>query len=715
MYLFLNRSSRVFGFSTLFVFMSYLLPAVEGMWLPIFLEKLNADEMKAMGMRISVDDIYHFQKASLKDAIVIFGGGCTGEMISPNGLLLTNHHCGYGIIQSHSSVENDLLSKGFWAKNSSEELKNDGLSATFIRMMEDVTDKVLSGDNDDLSVNILAVMAEYQESHPDLTFEIKPFYYGNQYIIVGKEIFKDVRLVGAPPSAIGKYGSDTDNWMWPRHTGDFAVFRVYADANNNPAAYAVDNVPYRSRKHLTINAGGVKEGDFTMVFGFPGRTQQYLPAREIEYITQVYNPERIEIRDLVLANLDRRMRASDEVRIKYASKYARISNAWKKWRGENIGIRESNGIERKKNMEFEFRRRLLSKPEWNQKYGYVLDSLNFYYARVLPFKRAYFYYAEIANQGVEALGAMQKWIKTVEKYEAGEMSEEEVWSALDKTIKGLKKDYAPEADQESFAILMPLYLRRLGDLAPYSITSFDKKNNGDWKTISEEAFNDKFFVDFVLNFDEKTKVKKFIKRMKKNHLYYVANGMVDHLNTNVLPSIYRLNDIINQHQKTYMEALMVIFNEKRFYPDANFTMRVSYGKVEGFAPVDAVKYHWQTTHKGILEKYIPGDYEFNLPDPFLELLRSESFGRYVNEQGLLPVCFVASNHTTGGNSGSPALNADGHFIGLNFDRAWEGTMSDLNYDIKRCRNIMVDARYILWVIEHYAGAGYLLDEMDIVW
>lgn len=695
------------------LFIARVLPAVEGMWVPIFLEKLNADEMKAMGMRITTDDIYHFEKASLKDAVVIFGGGCTGEMISSKGLLLTNHHCGYGQIQSHSSVENDLLTKGFWAKDASEELKNPGLTATFIRLMEDVTEAVVDGEGS-TGENIKAVKEQYETQYEGWEFEIKPFFYGNQYIIIGKEIFKDVRLVGAPPSAIGKYGSDTDNWMWPRHTGDFSIFRVYADADNSPADYSEDNVPYQPKKHLTINAGGVNEGDFAMVFGFPGSTQQYLPAREVEYITEVYNPERIEVRDVLLSNLDQRMRASDEVRIKYAAKYARIANAWKKWRGENIGIRESKGVQRKKDLEFEFRRRLLSDPQLNNTYGYVIDSLNHYYASLVPYARVRNYYIEVGIQGVEVLRTIREIIISTRTFENGEIDEEEFMAQIGKRIASLKKDYAAEADQEALATIMPLYVKRLGDLTPQRILDIDRSNNGDWASIAEKGFNDKFFQNHLMDFDETGKAKKFIKSMKKSVLFDIAEALMDNYTDIVAPNFARLQNAINKHQKTYMAGLMEVFPEKRFYPDANFTLRVSYGKVEGFAPVDAVVYHWQTTDTGILEKYIPGDYEFDLPEDFLSLLENEEFGRYANENGRLPVCFISSNHTTGGNSGSPALDADGNFIGLNFDRAWEGTMSDLNYDIERCRNIMVDARYILWVVETLGGLSYLIDEMDVV-
>lgn len=697
----------------LFIVCSPLLRAVEGMWVPLFLEKLNADEMRALGMRITPEDIFSFEKASLKDAVVIFGGGCTGEMLSAQGLLMTNHHCGYGQIQSHSSVENDLLTKGFWAMSREQELKNPGLSVTFIRYMADVTDRVINDKV--IGENIQTLIREYKKEYPNYDFEVKAFYYGNQYIIIGKESFRDVRLVGTPPSAIGKYGSDTDNWMWPRHTGDFMFFRVYADKDNNPADYSAENVPYQPRKHLTVSAKGVKEGDFTMVFGFPGSTQQYLPAREIEYITQVYNPERIEVRDVLLGNLNRRMRESDEVRIQYAAKYARIANAWKKWRGENIGIRESKGIERKENLEFEFRRQLLSNPEWNDRYGYVLDSLNHYYASIVPFNRVRNYYIEVGIQGVEALRMMREIIVATRQAEEGKIDLDTWKSRVEKSLGALKKDYSIEADQEAFATLLPLYLKRLDDLAPMRIIEMDKANNGNWEVLAERAFNDKFFTRFILGFNEKTKLKAFSKAMNKNPLFEVASTMTDHYFSVVAPTWGELQSSIERHQKTYMEALMTVFSENRFYPDANFTLRVAYGQVEGFAPLDAVRYHWQTTDQGILEKYIPGDYEFDLPKDLVHLLENEDFGKYANEDGRLPVCFVASNHTTGGNSGSPVLNADGHLIGINFDRAWEGTMSDLNYDIKRCRNIMVDARYILWVVDVYAGAGYLLDEMDIDW
>lgn len=695
------------------LFITRLAFAVEGMWVPIFLEKLNADELKAMGLRISIDEIYDFNNASLKDAIVIFGGGCTGEMISSKGLLLTNHHCGYGQIQSHSSVENDLLTNGFWAKSAEDELVNPGLSATFIRLMEDVSTDIIDGDGN-LSENIKTTIDRYTEAYPHWEFEVKPFYYGNQYIVIGKETFKDVRLVGAPPSSIGKYGSDTDNWMWPRHTGDFSMFRIYADADNNPADYSETNIPYQPKKHLTINAGGVNEGDFTMVFGFPGSTQQYLPAREVEYITEVYNPERIEMRDALLANLDKRMRTSDEVRIKYAAKYARIANAWKKWRGENIGIRESKGIQRKKDLEFEFRRRLLSNPELNAEYGYVLDSLSHYYASIVPYARVRNYYIEVGIQGVEAMRTVREIIMAVRAYENGNLDEEDFMKTVGKRIASLKKDYAAEADQEALATVFPIYIKRLGDLTPQRILEIDNRYDGNWEAVAADAFEGKFFQRMLMDFDEGIKPKKFIKALKKSVLFELSEAMLDNYTNVVAPNYTRIQNAINTHQKTYMAGLMQVFDEKRFYPDANFTLRVSYGKVEGFAPVDAVAYHWQTTDTGILEKYIPGDYEFDLPDEFLELLENETFGRYANASGRLPVCFISSNHTTGGNSGSPALNGDGHLVGLNFDRAWEGTMSDLNYDIERCRNIMVDARYILWVVDTYGGAGYLIDEMDIV-
>jgi hypothetical protein len=697
----------------LFIISSFLLRAGEGMWVPLFLEKLNADEMRALGMRITPEDIFSFEKASLKDAVVIFGGGCTGEMLSAKGLLMTNHHCGYGQIQSHSTVENDLLTKGFWAMSANEELTNPGLKVTFIRYMEDVTDRILN-DNV-IGENVQKLIREYANEYPNYEFEVKPFYYGNQYIIIGKESFRDVRLVGAPPSAIGKYGSDTDNWMWPRHTGDFMFFRVYADKDNNPADYSPDNVPYEPRKHMSVSAKGVKEGDFTMVFGFPGSTQQYLPAREIQNITQIYNPERIEVRDLLLGNLNRRMRESDEVRIQYAAKYARIANAWKKWRGENIGIRESRGIERKEENEFEFRRRLLSNPQWSQDYGYVLDSLNHLYSSIVPYSRVRNYFIEVGIQGVEFLNIMRDVVSLTKQAESGKITED-VWrEKIEAAFGKMKKDYSLEADQEAFATLMPLYIRRLAELTPKRIQALDDRNKGDWEAIAEAAFSDKFFERFVQGFNEKTKLKAFAKAMRRNALYEVSDAMVQNYFTVVAPKWNELNARIQEHQKTYMEALMTVFSEKRFYPDANFTLRVAYGQVEGFAPLDAVQYHWQTTDLGILQKYVPGDYEFDLPLDLVDLLRKEDFGKYADEDGRLPVCFVASNHTTGGNSGSPVLNADGHLIGINFDRAWEGTMSDLNYDISRCRNIMVDARYILWVVDVYAGAGYLLDEMDIIW
>jgi hypothetical protein len=553
-----NQRFMIFRYLLLFVLFisSLVLRAGEGMWVPLFLEKLNADEMRALGMRITPEDIFSFEKASLKDAVVIFGAGCTGEMLSAKGLLMTNHHCGYGQIQSHSTVENDLLTKGFWAMSASEELTNPGLKVTFIRYMEDVTDRIINDKV--IGENVQTLLREYAKEYPNYEFEIKPFYYGNQYIIIGKESFRDVRLVGTPPSAIGKYGSDTDNWMWPRHTGDFMFFRVYADKDNNPADYSPENVPYEPRKHLSISAKGVKEGDFTMVFGFPGSTQQYLPAREIQNITQIYNPERIEVRDLLLGNLNRRMRESDEVRIQYAAKYARIANAWKKWRGENIGIRESRGIERKENNEFEFRRRLLSNPEWNQSYGYVLDSLNDLYSAIVPYSRVRNYYIEVGIQGVEFLNMMRDVIRHTNQAEQGKITEQEWREKVQLVLGRMKKDYSKEADQEAFATLMPLYIRRLAELAPDRILALHARSKGDWGAIAEQAFSDRFFIRFILGFNPNTRLKAFSKAMKRNALFEVSDAMAHHFTQQIAPKWNELNTRIQVHQKTYMEALMKV-------------------------------------------------------------------------------------------------------------------------------------------------------------
>lgn len=710
---------------TLALLIAHTTRAVEGMWLPMLLAQLNESEMKTLGMRISAHDIYSVNQASLKDAIVQFGGGCTGEIISPKGLLLTNHHCGYGQIQYHSTVERDLLKNGFWAMSQTEELKNPGLTAMFVRYMEDVTNDILRGthqlpasDKQQKIQENIQTLIRKKKAQEGYDYIIRPFYHGNQYILFATETYKDIRLVGAPPSSIGKYGADTDNWVWPRHTGDFALFRVYADHNNKPADISDNNKPLTPRNFLKIYLGGVQPGDFTMIFGFPGRTNQYLPSNEIHNIANIYNPAKIQIRDTLLSLLDRRMRTSDQVRIQYAAKYARIANAWKKWIGESQGLRETNAVDRRRTFETEFTQRLQQNPDLLSQYQHILPALQKAYDDLIPYQLARDYYIEIAIQGIELMNFARNFIPLIDLPDTARINRiKQNKDRILSSIADFTKDFDPNADGEAFERLLHLYLTANLQIAPApALTRHQKHILRDRQRFRQRIYDRSFLLTLLRQAPTYTDAQwtTALRKLSRDPLFTLSKDMYDHFLTHINRPYDSLSLIARELQADYMRALMATFPDRRFYPDANGTLRVSYGRVEGMMPRDGIWYHHQTFAKGVLQKHIPDDYEFDLPQRYIELYNQRQFGRYADPDGRLPVCFIASNHTTGGNSGSPALNADGHLIGLNFDRLWEGTMSDINYDITRCRNIMVDIRYILWVTDIYAGASYLLDEMEIV-
>ena len=684
--------------------------AKEGMWLPMFLQQLNETEMQAMGLELTAEDIYSINNGSLKDAIVHFGGGCTAEVISGEGLLLTNHHCGYGQIQSHSSVENDYLSNGFWAKDRSEELTNEGLTATFIKYMKEVTADVLLNETDGMteaerremikSLGDSLISLEIEGTHYEAM--IKPFFKGNRYFMFVTETYTDVRLVGAPPSSIGKFGSDTDNWMWPRHTGDFSIFRIYADKDNNPAEYSEDNIPYTPNKHLNISTQGVKPGDFTMVYGFPGRTDEYLPAVAVKQITQVLNPAKISIRKTALEIMDKEMRASDEVRIKYASKYASVANYYKKWIGENTGIQKTQGLKRKREFEQAFMDAVNSDEKYADYAGLlaVYDSL---YGELEDIAMARDYFIEIAYRGVAIVNFANKVSKFVETGDAKDLER------FKKSINGHFKNYDAHTDELLFDALFKKYELEQAD-SEYLPAYFNGKTYSAKEVFSKSYFASQEQLEDLLN----SSTKKVQKKLSKDPAFKVASALYGHYRNVIYGKYWSLEDELDAVDREYLKAMMEVLPDYRnYYPDANSTLRLTYGQVQGVSPLDAVSYGHITYLEGMMEKYVPGDYEFDLPEKLIELYDSKDFGPYADDNGKLPVCFIATNHTTGGNSGSPALNAKGELVGLNFDRAWEGTMSDINYDASRCRNIMVDARYVLFIIDKFAGAGYLLDEMTI--
>lgn len=696
--------------------------AEEGMWLPQLLQSLNEKQMKKMGMKISASDIYSISKGSLKDAIVSFGGFCTAEVISEQGLLLTNHHCGFDAIQNHSSLQNNYIRDGFWAYNKGQELQNPGLFATFIISIDDVTSVVLNGVTNNLTEkerqsiidkNLAALKASTKkETYQDIL--IRPFFEANKYFLFVTETYRDVRLVGAPPSSIGNYGKDTDNWMWPRHTGDFSMFRIYADKNNKPAAYSADNVPYKPKRALNISLDGIKEGDFTMVFGFPGRTNEYLHSSAIEQTVKLSDPAKIGIRTKALGVIDGFMRKDEGIKIQYAAKYASISNAWKKWQGEVLGLNKTNAVAKRKEYESNFEKIVLSRPEYNLAYIELLKDLKKAYTDIEPYAYARDYYNEIVPR-VELWGIAADMNSLVTASANGEAAftkrKTEVLAKLEESFK----EYSPAVDQKLFDALMEMYTK--DQKAEYVSTVYKaslERTGNSVTALSEAVYKQTAFsslekIKSLLNGSTEDVVAA-IKNDVAGQLY---NDILKTYVSNVSPRLNELQSDINRLQRNYMQAQMDVFSTKAFYPDANSTLRVTYGNVKNYQPRDGVKYDLQTYMEGVMEKYVPGDYEFDLPKKMIELYNKKDFGRW-GVKGRQPVCFIAANHTTGGNSGSPALNADGNLVGLNFDRVWEGTMSDINYDASICRNIMVDIRYVMFIVDKYADAKNLIAEMKFV-
>lgn len=671
-----------------------------GMWIPSLLEGMNEEDMHSLGSKLTAKDIYDVNNSSLKDAIGHFNGGCTSEVISPKGLLLTNHHCGYSQIQSHSSLENDYLKDGFWAMSLKDEIPNEGLYVEFIVRIEDVTEAMLKDVTStmnprekqskiDKNRNAVEKNAQKEEWQG---IKIRPFYKGNQYYLFVTERFEDIRLVGAPPSSIGKFGSDTDNWVWPRHTGDFSMFRIYADKNNRPAKYSADNVPYTPKHYLPVSLDGIEEGDFTMVFGFPGRTNEYLPAVAVEQITKKVNPSNIAIREAALKVIDAYMKSDDQIRIQYASKQARIANAWKKWIGENLGIEKSGAVAIKRKFESDFTKALKAQGKEDQ-YGNLLPEFETLYNEFESINVKRNNFIEVFLRTNELMQMMFRLTQMENASRRGEEAFEKARNGMINRLKSLHKNYNAEVDKGVFKAVMPLYTKH-SDSHIYDNTAF---------TNLDEALK-------VLEGDSQSVLKK----LNDDPAYKYAKPIVLKFYTEIEPEFQRLNTKINALQTSYMTALMDVMPNERYFPDANSTLRVTYGKVSGYAPRDAVYYNPVTYLDGVIEKYVPGDYEFDVPEKLRDLYNAKDYGQYADSNGKLPICFLGTNHTTGGNSGSPAIDAQGNLVGLNFDRVWEGTMSDIYYDPEICRNIMVDLRYVLFIVDKYAGAKHLIDEMTLV-
>jgi hypothetical protein len=712
-----------FFLSLIFVFQISVSRADEGMWIPLLLESLNEKEMQDMGLRISAKDIFDINNTSIKDAILWFGRGCTASIISDDGLILTNHHCGYRQIQTHSSLENDYLTDGFWAANRDEELPNPGLTVTrlvsmadvTVRMLENITDEMTEQErSEQLKTNAKAIEEEWEkDSHYKAA--VRSFYYGNQFFVILSETFSDVRLVGAPPSNIGKFGGDTDNWMWPRHTGDFALFRIYTNKDNEPAAFSQENIPYKPLHSIPVSIKGIQENDFTFVFGYPGRTQEYLPSYAIENITQLENPARIKLRRQKLDIYESFMTQDAAVRIQYAAKHSGLSNGWKKWIGENNGIRKLDGIQKKKAYEKSFNEWANSSDQ--SQYTSLLPAFKTAYSKMTDAQKELIYLSE-AGLGIEIVRAARMANELMEKSLDKNTSDEELSELLQKTIgraPQFYKDYYQPIDRNIFRTMLETYQSQFSeDQLPEFFAVINSKFDGDIDRYTDFVFKKSIFgsEEKYDEFFAKYKPRK-AKKLQKDPAMKMANQITAYYQANVFPVISRLNVQLDSLMRVYMKAQIEFEPNKRFYPDANSTLRIAYGKVEPYYPRDAVFYNYQTTLEGIMEKENPDIYDYVVEDKLKELYNNKDYGKY-GLNGEMPVCFIASNHTTGGNSGSPVLNADGHLIGLNFDRNWEGTMSDLMYDPDQCRNIMVDMRYFLFIIDKYAGAKHLVDELTII-
>ena len=696
--------------------------ADEGMWLPLLLKNKEAD-MQKNGMRISAEDIYSVNNASLKDAVMLFGTGCTGEFVSNEGLLLTNHHCGYSFIVSHSTVERDYLTNGFWAMNREEELPCKGLTITRLVYMEDVTQSVLKGVADNMSETErqklieknIAEVKEKATKDNHYTAVIKPFYYGNQYFMYVNEVFKDVRLVGAPPSNIGKFGGDTDNWMWPRHTGDFSVFRVYADKDGKPAEYSKDNVPYTPKKHLKINIKGVEEGDFTFVFGYPGTTKQFLTSDAVNYIQNIEDPTRIKLRTARLDVYNRAMNESPAQRLRYASKVASVANGWKKWQGEVRGLKRLNAIEKKKAFEKDFN-------TWaknNNKYDNVLTELKKCYTEMEKLNLSFIY----LNEAVFAsdLMAQVRWVANIISASENK-NEEEVIALAEKLYHNLKNYYSKDyenhrkVDKEIFVKTMAIFYNDFAKANYFWLRDIVENSK---QETAEQFFAKIYETSFLSNPQQ---AEKLLKNFKAKNVKKMINDPAVEL---FLPiwgqymekdrfELASYDDKVDSLYRIYVDGIMKKDTKKEFYPDANLTLRVAYGNIKTYSPKDAVKYEAFSTIEGIMEKENPEIYDYVVEPKLKQLYNNKDYGQYANKYGELPVAFIASNHTTGGNSGSPVLDKDGNLIGINFDRNWEGTMSDVMYDPSQCRNISLDIRYCLFIIDKFAGASHLIDEMTLI-
>lgn len=705
-----------------------LLPGVkmakadEGMWLPLFIQRLNYTDMQAKGLKLTAEEIYSVNNSSLKDAIIQFGNGCTGEIISPNGLILTNHHCGYGNIQEHSSINHDYLTDGFWAMSHEEELPNPGLTAKFLIRVEDVSSEVLKGVTFKLSEkeraalikeNLSKVETEAKESNQGYDIVIKSFFGGNEYYMFVIQTFKDVRLVGAPPSAIGKFGGDTDNWMWPRHTGDFSMFRVYSAPDGSPADYSKENIPLKVKRFLPISIDGVEKGDFAMILGYPGTTQRYLTSYGVDYNVNTVLPLRIDIRRTKLDIMSEDMAADAKVRIQYASKYARISNYWKNFIGMTRGLKRLDVANQKRATELKLKDWISQFPTREEEYGTIFKDLESSYSDLSKYAVVRYSYFEAIMSGAETMYlamAMDQLEKLMSEEKPDKEKMDKYVSLIKKRLDQFFKDFNLPTDKKLFAAMMKVFNEKVPvEQQPTFFVEQVKKFKGDFNKMADVYYSKSIFTS-------KEVFSKFLdnpslKALKADKIYQITIAFMRNQDKyNQLSN--DAQDKLDRANRLFIDALRKMEKDQKFYPDANSTMRLTYGNVLDYTPADGVLYKHFTTIDGIMQKEDPNNPEFVVPKKLKELYMAKDYGRY-GEGNTLKTCFLTDNDITGGNSGSPVINGNGELIGLAFDGNWEAMSGDIAFEPELQRTISVDIRYVLFIIDKYAGAKNLIEEMEI--
>ena len=692
--------------------------ADEGMWLPYSINGKNLADMQRLGCKLTAEQIFSFNQPSLKDAIVQFGGGCTGELISPEGLLLTNHHCGLGQVQAHSSVEHDYLQEGFWAKSKAEELPNKGLTVSFLTYIEDVTKILLVGvDNNTseadratkISENTKTLIKE-RKGNRDVEVEIVPFYHGNQYILFVYDVYKDVRLVACPPWGIGKFGADTDNWTWPRHKGDFCIFRVYTAPDGSPAEYSEDNIPMKSKHFLPISLKGVKPGDYTMILGYPGSTDRYSTSGAVKSVIEQEGPAIIACRTTKLDQYRKHMDADPAVFIKYASKQASVSNYWKYYIGQVKQLQRNKVFEKRANQEVAFQKWMNENSDRKAQYGDIFNDIDQYWNHQAKYTKATIYHREAGWRGGEAVAFAVRF-RQLNRIIENKAAQNEIAAraeAMKGAVQNYFKDYDKETDRDVTIALLNLFYKDINpEQLPAMIKKIGDKNSGDFTQFVNNAFAKSIFVDAE-------KLNNWIenpKSLTKDPIFALMSEIIN----SYIDLTEQAGSVSNSRaERLYMKGLMEMQKDRNFYPDANFTMRLTYGSVQDCKPANAVTYDYITTLDGVMEKYKPGDWEFDVPADLIKLWENKDYGRYADENGDLVVNFITTNDITGGNSGSPVIDAEGNLVGLAFDGNWEAMSGDLSFENEVQRTICMDARYLVFIIDKMANAQNLMQELKII-